>query len=903
MRLGMSPVFIYECLANSRRWQTYAIRSIGVSILLVAVATIAMSRSTANPANLWRDYAALGQSYFYAIIGVELTLVLLAAPAATAGAICVDRARGTLTHMLVTELTDAEIVLGKLAARLLPVLGLVACTWPVLSICSLLGGIDPTALTLAFAIILSVALVGCSMALALSVWARKSHEVVLVTYTFWGFVLLLWPIWTALSMTGWVGTPPLRSLSANPYYLAFAPYTVPGRMVFWDYFGFFAGTLGVSVLLIFLAVWRMRPVACRGNVDDRKESKLGLVARLTRWLPGPSLDRNPVLWREWHRSRPSRWLMILIVILGGTTGTACVVGAVSTWANGLDSFHSAARGIPWPIIGVYGYFLQLIFGFLMLSAVAPMSMSEERQRGSLDLLATTTLSTPEIVIGKWLGTLRWVLFLAIGPGLVGLALATAYRTPSVTPSVAGLPPDIDVELSRIELLFAATLLVATILIHGMLLSAIGVAVATWIKLQSRAIAASVGLAVMLNAGWPMFIGVTRMGMAGQGMMCLSPIGGGALFVDRLSMRRPQLRQLLSWTSFWDIECIVLSMGLLWLTIRTFDGCFGRIPDRPRRASVLSDVVVLLAVLLGVGSLFGSIAIWINGSSQGLDVGIVACALLATVGLVLLSMEAPASISRTETPQSPALESSAAILDRGVFLGRWWESFRLVMLLAIGPALIGLALATVHRPPGVEPKITTLPGGGSERIWTDPWGQTRVMTTDASGVRNIRDATDAEIAARPVRPSQTASLLTTAFLAVLTILAHGAMVVSLGQALGTWLRRRGRAIVASASLYLFVTVGWPILYLYCGYPTYPRAYWTLASPIPAIVVLLVDHADEDVIEQIVWWATYWDLLFILMAVVVSALAIWTLKRRSRAYASLEEDAEDGQLEIETVCVGD
>ena len=36
--------------------------------------------------------------------------------------------------MLVTDLSDPEIVLGKLAARLLPVLGLVACSWPVLAI-------------------------------------------------------------------------------------------------------------------------------------------------------------------------------------------------------------------------------------------------------------------------------------------------------------------------------------------------------------------------------------------------------------------------------------------------------------------------------------------------------------------------------------------------------------------------------------------------------------------------------------------------------------------------------------------------------------------------------------------------------------------------------------------------
>ena len=44
MRWGLGPVFFYECLANSRRWQTYAIRSVGVALLLAAIATIAMSR-------------------------------------------------------------------------------------------------------------------------------------------------------------------------------------------------------------------------------------------------------------------------------------------------------------------------------------------------------------------------------------------------------------------------------------------------------------------------------------------------------------------------------------------------------------------------------------------------------------------------------------------------------------------------------------------------------------------------------------------------------------------------------------------------------------------------------------------------------------------------------------------
>ena len=49
MRWGLGPVFFYECLANSRRWQTYAIRSVGVALLLAAIATIAMLEHDDRP--------------------------------------------------------------------------------------------------------------------------------------------------------------------------------------------------------------------------------------------------------------------------------------------------------------------------------------------------------------------------------------------------------------------------------------------------------------------------------------------------------------------------------------------------------------------------------------------------------------------------------------------------------------------------------------------------------------------------------------------------------------------------------------------------------------------------------------------------------------------------------------
>ena len=148
-QIGLGPVFAYERVAASRRWQGYALRStVSVSVLLLGLVSIWMNTDRKNHASAIRYLAELGEGYFLAVIlNPAHAGATGGGPAATAGAsICLDRARGTLTHMLVTDLSAAEIVLGKLAARLLPVLSLLACTLPVLELLSLLGGVEPTSL-------------------------------------------------------------------------------------------------------------------------------------------------------------------------------------------------------------------------------------------------------------------------------------------------------------------------------------------------------------------------------------------------------------------------------------------------------------------------------------------------------------------------------------------------------------------------------------------------------------------------------------------------------------------------------------------------------------------------------------------------------------------------------------
>ena len=252
------------------------------------------------------------------------------------------------------------------------------------------------------------------------------------------------------------------------------------------------------------------------------------------------------------------------------------------------------------------------------------------------------------------------------------------------------------------------------------------------------------------------------------------------------------------------------------------------------APVLANVVILLAGLIGIGSLICAIAVWVQGTSDFMptvDIGELACILAVAVGFALLAALAASSMSPVATSPAMAPASAAAISDRKSFTIRWWEAFRLVLLLAIGPALVALALATAPMAFRVAKTIKAVPGGGLVRIETNPDGETYVGTTDASGRTVFRLATDAEIAeAGPGRPTQTrGALLQVAALATVTVLAHGAAFVSLGAALGVWIRRRSRAIAASVALVVFVTVGWPIVWLNIfGDPNDPRWGLALAS---------------------------------------------------------------------------
>jgi hypothetical protein len=83
-RLGPGPVFVYEWLTTTRRWQLYGVRAGFVGLLLAGIVLAWLTNRTATTPGAYvslQTLASYGRTLFLTTIVIELTLVLLAAPA------------------------------------------------------------------------------------------------------------------------------------------------------------------------------------------------------------------------------------------------------------------------------------------------------------------------------------------------------------------------------------------------------------------------------------------------------------------------------------------------------------------------------------------------------------------------------------------------------------------------------------------------------------------------------------------------------------------------------------------------------------------------------------------------------------------------------------------------------
>jgi ABC-type transport system involved in multi-copper enzyme maturation permease subunit len=591
MRLGPGPVFVYEWLTTARRWQPYAMRAGFMCAILFGMTIVQSDRPmhARGPLVSLHDMAVIGEQTYRSITAIELILILLVAPAATAGAVCLDKARGTLDHMLATDLSNAEIVLGKLGVRLIPVFGLIACTLPVVALSGLLGGIEPLALLGSFLVAIGCAFVACSLAMTLSVYGRRPHEVLVMTY----MIVMLWimsPELVAIVHEVLVGPPPPVSAGpsfwtilyqgaewSNPFILAMAPYVTPGRVGIGTYLVYLAACLVVSAGLTGLATARIRVVAMRqaGRPAGRPGWRILRIFRLS-WLPGlpgPPLDVNPVAWREWHRMRPSLMMRI-------AWGLYAALGLFWLWVAWVPS-----TGPLRDRVGIVNM-VQVTIGLFLLSAGAATSLSEERIRGSLDVLLSTPMSTRSILAGKWWGSFRQVLKVVIWPAATSPVLLVQGGDWMSYLALLGL-----------------------VLAFGAAIASLGLALATWVSRLGRAVALCIAANIAWIVGWPfaVAIGVGTPAMRHTGMMLGDPPCGVLFGTFGIGPFAPpgvpvpmNYDGLLLPMVAWIVVIAGFSALLFQLTVATFDQCLGRAsegarpqPRRPGRSSLSPDELLAL----------------------------------------------------------------------------------------------------------------------------------------------------------------------------------------------------------------------------------------------------------------------------------------------------------------------
>src|SRR5215210_6969178 len=130
------------------------------------------------------ETARFGLLLFQIVAYVQLLLLIFFAALSAAGAVSQEKDRRTFVLLLITDMRDYEIVLGKLLGSLLPITALLFVSVPVLSMLLLLGGIDPSQVMQATAVMLATAFAAGSLGGVLALWRERTFQALALSVLF-----------------------------------------------------------------------------------------------------------------------------------------------------------------------------------------------------------------------------------------------------------------------------------------------------------------------------------------------------------------------------------------------------------------------------------------------------------------------------------------------------------------------------------------------------------------------------------------------------------------------------------------------------------------------------------------------------------------------------------------------
>ncbi len=452
----LGPVFNAELVTTARRARYFVVRFVYGLIILFQIYLSYQS-------NAWRiaegrgemrinQMADFGRSIFTTFAILQAVVVILLTPALVGGTIADERQRKTLHYLLTSELTGLEIVLGKLAARLLHVGVLVAVGFPVVCLIGLFGGIDFQLLLLSYAGTLTTVYFLAGLSILVSVFARRPREAITLLYLLemaWLIVPTLlmttmryWPApWPAIS--GWTD-PVLRWVAiTSPIYLFFqmGPGGLPmgprgtGTLVNLLLWG-----MGLQVAygtcFVILAAFRLRPSSRSEGASPRWMTRFTEVARRRKWLPRPECGDDAMLWKERYVSRTGGLTKVALALLGvgvvgiiGYSGFDLVVAAGDELRRNGSFLTGHALG-DFQARRDFSTFLRIactalyVLWMLGIASGAACGLTSEREEDTWLILTSTPMDGDEIVRAKMIGPIwalrpaAYLLFALWGIGLV-----------------------------------------------------------------------------------------------------------------------------------------------------------------------------------------------------------------------------------------------------------------------------------------------------------------------------------------------------------------------------------------------------------------------------------------------------------------------------------------------------
>jgi len=211
------PILIHDLVRTARGGRQVLLRTVYACLLVGALFLAFLAWFSPGSILHVLDRGALtlppgelprfAESFFSTFMLVQLVAVVLLTPIYTAGALTEEKERRTLDLLLTTSLSDREIVLGKLVARLAPPALLLLTGLPIVALLQFLGGVDPNLLLTGYVVTLWNMIGVGSLSLLMSVVASRTWAAILSSYYCGSAYLalslsLLVPDWISNRSTG-----------------------------------------------------------------------------------------------------------------------------------------------------------------------------------------------------------------------------------------------------------------------------------------------------------------------------------------------------------------------------------------------------------------------------------------------------------------------------------------------------------------------------------------------------------------------------------------------------------------------------------------------------------------------------------------------------------------------------